>query len=82
MAQSTAPSANNPGYGYFWWLLPDGAYAALGIYGQLIWIQPASQTVIAMYGAWPQASSQELGAHRSAVVDAITMAIRDAHASK
>lgn len=79
MAESTAPSPNYPGYGYFWWLRPNGVYAAVGIYGQMIWIHPESQTVIAMQSAWPEAASEELGAHRWAVVDAIAAAVSDPH---
>ena len=75
MTQSTTPSPHNPGYGYFWWLRPNGAYAAVGIFGQLIWIDPASQTVIAIHSAWPQASSQSLSAHRWALVDALARAV-------
>ena len=74
MARSTAPAQTYPGYGYFWWLRPDGAYAALGIFGQTIWINPASETVIAMHSAWPRATDSGLSAHRWAVVDALANA--------
>ena len=47
MARSTTPADTNAGYGYFWWLRPDGTYAALGIFGQMIWIDPRSGTVVA-----------------------------------
>ena len=41
-------------YGYFWWLWPDGTYAALGIFGQMIWIDPGTQTVIACKALGPK----------------------------
>ena len=77
MARSTAPAPTNPGYGYFWWLRPGGAYAALGIFGQMIWIDPRSQTVIALHSAWPQAVDARLGAHRWAFVEALAALARE-----
>ena len=41
-------------YGYMWWLAEDGAYAAIGIYGQFIYIHPQSNTVIALWSAQPK----------------------------
>jgi CubicO group peptidase (beta-lactamase class C family) len=41
-------------YGYMWWPLDDGAYAAIGIFGQFVYVHPASQTVIAMWSAQPK----------------------------
>jgi CubicO group peptidase (beta-lactamase class C family) len=38
-------------YGYQWWLFPDGTYAAMG-FGQLIWINEETQTVIVAHSAW------------------------------
>ncbi len=45
----------NFGYGYQWWLLndDDGAFAALGIYGQTIYINPKRHVVIVQTAAWP-----------------------------
>ena len=75
MARSTAPADTNPGYGYFWWLRPDGTYAALGIFGQTIWIDPDSETVVAIHSAWPRATDARLSAHRWAMVEAIAAAL-------
>jgi CubicO group peptidase (beta-lactamase class C family) len=41
-------------YGYMWWPLNDGAYAAIGIFGQFVYVHPASRTVIAMWSAQPK----------------------------
>ena len=71
MARSTTPADTNPGYGYFWWLRPDGSYAALGIFGQMIWIDPSSRTVVAMHSAWPKATDAGLSTHRWALIDAL-----------
>ncbi len=71
MARSTTPAHTNPGYGYFWWLRPDGSYAALGIFGQMIWIDPDSRTVVATHSAWPKATDARLSAHRWAMIEAL-----------
>jgi len=46
----------NFGYGYQWLLLDndDGAFAALGIYGQTIYINPKRHVVIVQTAAWPE----------------------------
>jgi hypothetical protein len=46
----------NFGYGYQWWLLygDDGSFAALGIYGQTIYVNPARHVVIVQTAAWPE----------------------------
>ena len=75
MARSTAAADTNAGYGYFWWLRPGGTYAALGIFGQMIWIDPGSGTVIAMHGGWPKATDAHLSAHRWALVEALAAAL-------
>ncbi len=59
LADSIAPSAAFAGYGYFWWLEPDGSYQASGIFGQGIYINPATSTVIAIHSAWPEADSEK-----------------------
>ena len=37
-----------------WWPLDMGAYAAIGIFGQFVYVHPGSNTVIAMWGAQPK----------------------------
>lgn len=41
-------------YGYMWWPLDRGAYAAIGIFGQFIYVHPDSRLVVAMWGAQPK----------------------------
>jgi CubicO group peptidase (beta-lactamase class C family) len=56
------PGPNGPndhqnfGYGYQWWLLydDDGSFAALGIYGQTIYVNPKRHVVIVQTAAWPE----------------------------
>jgi CubicO group peptidase (beta-lactamase class C family) len=47
------------GYGYGWWIFDSSSFEALGIYGQMIHIDPSRQLVIAVNSAWPEAESNE-----------------------
>jgi len=53
------PSALLPlGYGYQWWVPDDsGAYSAMGIYNQFVWVDPATRTVIAKSSAYRRYAS-------------------------
>lgn len=64
---------NGGGYGYLWWRNPDGSYTANGIFGQLIYINPAKKLVIAQYAAWPQATSKELNEKRNEMIAQISL---------
>ena len=76
MAKSTTPSRGFDGYGYLWWLRGGGSYAGIGIFGQLVFIDPASKIVIVTHSAWPTAVGRELGKHRWAFVGALADAAR------
>jgi amidase len=57
VADATTPKVINGEtveYGYMWWPLEDGAYSAIGIFGQFVYVHPGSNTVIAMWGAQPK----------------------------
>ena len=71
MQESTRGSPSYPGYGYLWWLWDDGPYSANGIFGQLIWIDPANDLVIVTQSAAPAATSPRQFVHRNALVDAV-----------
>jgi CubicO group peptidase (beta-lactamase class C family) len=62
------------GYGYLWWSYPNGSYTAIGIFGQMIYVNPQKNLVIAQIAAWPKATSKELVAQRRAFVEAIESA--------
>lgn len=53
--EATSPKVLRGGapldYGYLWWPGQGGAYAAEGIYGQWIYINPAAQIVIVVWSA-------------------------------
>ena len=71
-AQTDAPDR---GYGYLWWTDADGSYSAVGIFGQMIYVNPSRGLVIAQVGSWPAATSKELVAGRRAFVAAIKQAV-------
>src|SRR3546814_12712140 len=55
------------GYGYQWWSNDDGSFAAQGIFGQGIFIDPQRKLVIASNGNWPTETDPEgAGAPREA----------------
>ncbi|MCS2609769.1 serine hydrolase domain-containing protein [Halomonas dongshanensis] len=47
-------------YGYSWWPEGDGAFSAVGIFGQWVFIDPVNDMVIAMTGAQPKAEAFEI----------------------
>jgi CubicO group peptidase (beta-lactamase class C family) len=79
-AQATTPQITNgappPGYGYFWWMIPDG-YAARGIFGQSIVTLPKDKLVVVVNSAWPQATGRELGAAQIAFLAAVRDAAKE-----
>ena len=56
MAESTTPSPGNDGYGYLWWLHDGEAFAGVGIFGQMIWIDPTEDIVVVTHSACPGAT--------------------------
>lgn len=50
-------------YGALWWLDKNvdskKTYAAYGIFGQMIWVDPTENLVIVTHSAWPQAQGDE-----------------------
>jgi len=67
-ADATRSHATHPGggYGYQWWTIPGGYYAAQGIFGQVILVDPASKLVMVTSAAWPKASDRGLYMQRLA----------------
>ncbi|MDB5677038.1 serine hydrolase [Sphingomonas bacterium] len=55
------------GYGYQWWVLPGGRFAAIGIFGQSILVDPAKKLVIVTSSAWPKAVGPDLSKARGAL---------------
>ena len=80
LAQATTKRADigapGRGYGYQWWTYDDGSFAALGIFGQSIFIDARRKLVIATSGNTPKAVDREgLGPARDAFFHAVQAAI-------
>ena len=73
MQDSTEPSVSNKYYGYQWWLDGPGfkSFSAQGIFGQIIWIEPQTKTVVVMHGAWDRASYDDAYNERVALIKEI-----------
>jgi CubicO group peptidase (beta-lactamase class C family) len=63
------------GYGYLWWTDADGSYAAIGIFGQMVYVDRSRDLVIAQVAAWPHATSDALIAARREFVATIKRAV-------
>ena len=76
LAEATSKQADygeaGEGYGFQWWTYDDGRYAAHGIFGQSITIDPKRKTVVVILSAWPTATG------RSAARDAFLKQVADA----
>lgn len=75
MEASTTPSRAREDYGSLWWLAEGGAFRALGIFGQAIFVDPEAQVVIVTHGVWPRATDQDLSLHRNAFFNAVSAAV-------
>ncbi len=77
MEESTTPSAGFEEYGYLWWLHSDGAYAAAGIFGQGIYINPEEKLVVAIHSAREDASRPQDWVLQNALYGAFRRALQD-----
>ena len=69
------------GYGYQWWTYSDGAFAARGIFGQGIFIDPKRKLVIASNADWAGGATDRVATEaREAFYRAVQKAI-DAEAA-
>lgn len=71
---ATLKAFGDLGYGYQWWIPGPGTFAAIGINGQSIYVDPARKLVIAEVSAWPQADWKEGYARQAALRTAIVEA--------
>jgi CubicO group peptidase (beta-lactamase class C family) len=63
------------GYGYQWWTESNGSYDAIGIFGQMIHVDPRHRLVIVTLSNWPKPTDDVLSAKRRALVKRITDAV-------
>ena len=60
-------------YGYQWWI-PDGgngAFEAMGIFGQIVYIDPAKRMIVVHTAAWPQADPDERWDEAAQAINAV-----------
>ena len=61
---AAAGYATLPGWSYhdLWWIShdEDGAFCARGIHGQVLWIDPKAEMVIARFASFPLAANSNL----------------------
>jgi CubicO group peptidase (beta-lactamase class C family) len=79
IGQATSKQIDGPGigYGYFWWINPNGAYEAYGIFGQSITTFRNERLIVVVNAAWPAATEPELTAARSAFIEAARQAAKE-----
>lgn len=65
----------NRGYGYQWWTMDGQSFAAIGIHGQLIYVDPPRRLVVAINSAWPVATGTERSAARLDFLNLIASAV-------
>jgi CubicO group peptidase (beta-lactamase class C family) len=59
------------GYGYQWWINPDGTFRALGIFGQLIYIDRPRKLVIVALSVWPHPDREDTYVTEDAFIAAV-----------
>lgn len=76
---ATADQPTRPGWSYrsLWWHThsANGAYCALGVYGQRLFIDPANQLAIVRFGSHPDAGSAPTDALHAAAFEALVQAL-------
>lgn len=73
--KQTGIGMDGRGYGFQWWTNDNGSFAAQGIFGQGIFIDPARKLVIASNSNWPKATDPDIGAAREAFYQAVQKAV-------
>lgn len=64
------------GYGYMWWTNKNGTAAALGFFGQTIYLDPRNKIVIITNAAWREAADLKAFDAEEAYIAAITKALK------
>lgn len=76
IAASTTPFADEPEYGYMWWLLGEGHYMASGIFGQKIMVIPDKRLVIGVHSNAISAVDSDYARHLNAAMVAIAASVQ------
>lgn len=74
-AKQAETGAPGEGYGFLWWTEDDGDFAAHGIFGQAIHIDPERRLVVVILSAWPTATGRARSNARDALLARIVEAV-------
>ena len=66
----------NTGYGFQWWVHPDGSYEAIGVFGQSIYINPKKKLIVVTNSAWPEADADRFYTTHNAYLNAVLKAVK------
>jgi CubicO group peptidase (beta-lactamase class C family) len=83
-ATSTRTDIGQPdrGYGYQWWTYADGSFAARGIFGQGIFIDPKRKIVVVLNANWARGASDSTSWEaREAFYNAVQKAVDEESAA-
>lgn len=72
-----AINSDGGGYGYQWWVTNGPAFRAVGIFGQMIYINPELDLVVVTQGAYKTATGRELSQRQGDLIDAIETAVSE-----
>ena len=75
--ERTGIGQSGRGYGYQWWTYSDGSFAARGIFGQGLFIDPKRKLVIASNANWTAATEPVASAARENFYRAVQQAVDD-----
>lgn len=67
-------SVSDPGYGYLWWVPPHGQdhdFEGLGIFGQILYVNPEKHIVIVQASAWPKSEDNAKWEESDTLIKAI-----------
>jgi CubicO group peptidase (beta-lactamase class C family) len=53
----SAPSNGSDRYASLWWIPEENVFCAIGIFGQMIWIDPAENLIVVTHSTWPEATA-------------------------
>jgi CubicO group peptidase (beta-lactamase class C family) len=75
-SSDVARKPDGSGYGYQWWVRTPPVYEAVGIFGQMIHINPDLDLVMVVQSAWPTSGDRADSQARGALVKAVEDAVR------
>jgi CubicO group peptidase (beta-lactamase class C family) len=74
--KESSTDSDKSGYMYLWWPLRGGeGFSARGTYGQAMYVQPASRTVMVVMSYWPGAGSQQMNREQNEVFSQVEKAL-------